>query len=408
LRTRALVALAALCAAWIPSSALARIITVTTLQEEGPPAECELDEAILNAIEDHDQGLFGCDRGQGADTIVFDIDPDDLPGAIELSQPLPELEGTITIQGPGADQLAISGEDLVRVMSIAPDATIEISGVTILDGGAPAGSGGALFVGQDATLVLRDCRIAGSGAFNGGALFVDRAAVRIERCVLDGNTTTGGSGAAIGILDGTLDIVNSTITDNEAVAGGGGSGAGGGLAVAGDDGSLVRIASSTISHNGAATGGNLWIAGGSDVELQHTILAAQISGGNCDGGVTSLGFNLESGDGCGLDDPTDIQDTGAGLANNLADNGGPTPTRALQADSAAVDAGDFDCFDPDGLPLATDQRGDGFPRGTDGDLDGSFRCDIGAFERAPEPAAGGAAAALVLGLLARARRPRVP
>ena len=70
-----------------------------------------------------------------------------------------------------------------------------------------------------------------------------------------------------------------------------------------------------------------------------------------------------------------------GIANpglgRLGDNGGPTPTIALRAGSPAIDKGSNAlAVDPTtGLPLATDQRGTGFPRIVGGTV------DIGAFER---------------------------
>jgi hypothetical protein len=179
--------------------------------------------------------------------------------------------------------------------------------------------------------------------------------------------------------------------------------------VGSDAGSVIRIASSTIAGNGAADGGNLYVDATSVMELTHTIVAGATGGGNCTGLVTSFGDNLSDDEDCGLDDPTDHENAEPDLAP-LADNGGPTATRALGDASDAIDAGAVTCRDPDGIVLGTDQRGPGFPRRTDGNDDGSFRCDIGAFEAAPEPAAGAlaVASATALAALARRRSHRVP
>ncbi len=68
------------------------------------------------------------------------------------------------------------------------------------------------------------------------------------------------------------------------------------------------------------------------------------------------------------------QPPGAILNPQLAKNGGPTPTRALVADSLAIAAvNDGTC-----LPPAKDQRG--VTRPQDGNGDGGPACDIGSYE----------------------------
>src|SRR5262249_5339053 len=62
------------------------------------------------------------------------------------------------------------------------------------------------------------------------------------------------------------------------------------------------------------------------------------------------------------------------LLGTLQNNGGPTQTMVPSATSPAIDAGDPDCTDPAGAPIATDQRGVLRPGGT--------ACDIGAVELA--------------------------
>jgi hypothetical protein len=110
------------------------------------------------------------------------------------------------------------------------------------------------------------------------------------------------------------------------------------------------------------------------VTLKNTIVANN-EGGDCGGGgVTSDGHNLDSDGTCALTGTGDQSSTDPLLAA-LADNGGPTQTRALPANSPAVDAAD-----DAGCP-ATDQRGVARPQ--DGDEDGTAVCDIGAFELEP-------------------------
>ena len=158
------------------------------------------------------------------------------------------------------------------------------------------------------------------------------------------------------------------------------------------DGTDLTILSSTIAQNTANddenTSGN---AGGiynnlSTVAIANTILAGNTVGpgapdddGQCAGAAfTSSGFNLRSTDdtGCtGFDQTTDLIDPDAAtFLVPLGDNGGSTPTIALQTGNPAIDAGN-----PATLGAAfpacptTDQRG--FLRGGTAGV-----CDIGAFE----------------------------
>jgi uncharacterized repeat protein (TIGR01451 family) len=165
-----------------------------------------------------------------------------------------------------------------------------------------------------------------------------RTSTAITGCSLSGNANDavdGGSG---------LMVINSTFSGNGRDAFDGGNG---------------TITFSTIADNVGA-GFN-----GSKVSVGDTILSH--NGTNCLGPITSLGNNISSDNSsaASFNGPGDLLSTDAKIGP-LANNGGPTETRALLPGSPAIDAASSV-----GAP-ATDQRGVSRPQGA------GF--DIGAFE----------------------------
>jgi hypothetical protein len=116
-------------------------------------------------------------------------------------------------------------------------------------------------------------------------------------------------------------------------------------------------------------GGGIFVD--SEVTLRNTIVAGNLSGGDCRGRPNSDGYNLDSDSSCSLSGVGDISGVDP-LLGPLQDNGGPTETHALLPGSPAIDAGD------DSTCLTADQRG--VARPLDGDGDGTAVCDIGAYE----------------------------
>ena len=102
---------------------------------------------------------------------------------------------------------------------------------------------------------------------------------------------------------------------------------------------------------------------------RRTILAGSARANCTSDTPVSAGYNLDSGNSCGLTRPTDITGAPPGLGR-LSWNGGPTQTMALLAGSPALGRGGTRAT---GCP-PVDQRGVRRPPGT--------RCDIGAFEKA--------------------------
>ena len=208
-------------------------------------------------------------------------------------------------------------------------------------------------------------------------MFFDGADLTISGSAITGNTAGGDGGGLFMFGDGT--ITNTTVSGNTSEQ----FDSGGGIWVIGN----LTLLNVTVADNTAETTpgpqvsanalGDLVAVGGgifnadANVTVKNTIIANN-EGGDCGGGgVTSDGHNLDSDGTCVLA-ATGDQSGVDPLLEALADNGGPTQTQALPADSPAVDTAD-----DTGCP-ATDQRGVARPQ--DGDEDGTTTCDIGAYE----------------------------
>lgn len=352
--------------------------TVTNLKDAGPGS---LRQAIANATT--------------GDLINFSV-----AGTIVLTGfELDVAASRLTIRGPGAKRLAVSGNGSHRIFNVLSGADVSISGLTLRNGNVSSG-GAAIYNGGSTT--LSDCTVAGNrggGIRNGGMM-------KIRRCTIANNLAEnppGGSAVGGGIWnDGALTISASTVANNEAVtdnlAGPQEISGGGGIFNSMDSKSLT-VSSCTISGN-RVTGGQVGQKRGGGISnyssvsaiVRNTIVAGNIAARkmDVDGPFTSDGYNLignkaEDGDvdpGGGFQDGVKHDQVGGGgqpvidaRLNELANNGGPTFTMSLQSGSPAIDQG---------RSLASrDQRG--FRRHHDfpaiPNAAAKDSCDIGAFER---------------------------
>jgi hypothetical protein len=160
-------------------------------------------------------------------------------------------------------------------------------------------------------------------------------------------------------------VSNSTISRDAANIGGGG--------ISHDTRTTgsAKIFNTTISSNSVPGGDGSGIFNGSKVTMWNTIVANNLGSDDCFDTVTDGSNNLDSGTSCGFK----TANNSLSETDPLADNGGPTETRALLAGSPAINKGDNDfALDADGKTLQYDQRGLGFAR-----ILGPA-VDIGAFE----------------------------
>jgi hypothetical protein len=381
------------------------------------------------------QAILDANAAAGADVITFDPTDFGTPQTIRLLSSLPDITDDLTINGPTAARLTISGDANndgvndpgdVRLLSVsagnvtlsyltlangrAQGADAPFTGDRILTPGSP-GQGGALYVGGG-TVALNNSALTsntargGNGAYGddsqssdggvgqGGAIYVAAGGdVIVNNCTLSGNSAQGGKGGGKGGDFGTT------------IPGSGGNAEGGGIYIAA--GGTATLSSSTLSGNtaqggaggdhsppplgvggfpGRAFGGGLNNQGAAG--MANTIVAGNQLGGlfiptasDVQGTIASGGYNL-------------IGITGlTGAPGNPGSSGWVsadlTGTRAAPLDPLLAALGDYggptqtmallpgspalDAGDPGfSTPGATDQRG--LPRVADG------RLDIGAFE----------------------------
>ena len=341
----------------LASPAHANTLKVTNNQNSGPGS---FRRAINNAAP----------RG---DTIIFATD---VSGTITLAGEL-YIDKNLTIKGPGAGKLAVSGNNRSRVFFIDFAGDVRISGLTITKGNDSGNFGEGGGIDNDGTLRLVKTTVRGNTAHKkGGGIFND-GTLTVGRSTMSSNEATTFGGAIYSFTelpgDGLLKatITNTTVSGNFVTSA---TGAGGGIY---NEEGLTEIQNSTITNNRAPENQGSGVANdeGSFVDVTtrvfSTIMADNPGGFGSARDFVSNGYNLigsgdtsvanrfnKTGDQVAISDPR---------LGSLADNGGPTWTHALLSGSPAIDRGSPNC-----PPPATDQRGAKRPKGV--------RCDIGSFE----------------------------
>lgn len=335
---------------------------------------CELSGSALPCTE---QGLLNA-VAAGGGPHTFDCSG---PATIEIAGEI-AIRNDVVLDGGG--QLTVDGGGRHPLFHVAVGVTAGLHGIDLVNGVHGIGwnlgtltltnstvsghsKSGIRNFGQ---MTLTDSTISGNHSSESGGGISSGGELTVYRSTVSGNSAPLGGG--VFVHSGLVTLVNSTVFANAARV------AGGALYT----NQALSLISSTVSANSSPSADGIFVNTYGWVEIANSLVD-----GSCDGDsgadidVRSAGHNIESPlDSCNLDEPSDLANVSveALMLGPLADNGGPTKTRAILPGSIAIDViPEADCVDPDDEPLIEDQRGEPRPGGP--------ICDVGAFEVQPAP-----------------------
>jgi len=231
---------------------LAATLTVTNTDDSGPGS---LRQTIANA--------------SSGDTIVFGV-----TGMIILLRGELVINKNLTINGPGAGSLEISGNSASRVFNISGPFTVAISGVTIKNAHSASDGGG---INNSGTLTVTDSTFSGNSAADGGGITNFGTLTVTNSTFSDNSATTFSGGGIVHSGSGTVTVTNSTFSRNSAANGSG--------AIGGANGTMMMVINSTFSENSGAEGGGIG-NGGTLTVTNSTFSRNRAADG---GGITNFG-----------------------------------------------------------------------------------------------------------------------
>ena len=348
----------------------AATITVNDAGDAAAPAGCTLREAIgsvnngiaSSACSSVVSGTFG-----NADTVIFDNSL--VNATITLSQGELSVTAPLTIQGSGQ---TVDAQYQSRVVYV-DYSSLDARNLTITGGFANAENGGGVY-GYYSTVSLSNVTIMRNTANNGGGIGMSHSTLTLNNVTVASNSA-GYGGGGVEVQYNSANMINTTVTGNNAQYGSG----------IDSDGASITLTNTTLTGNSASNyGGGIRAYNSSDVAMSNSIVSGNFALSNnpdvylssvVDPSTATSNYSLlgtalqamypNNGNVFGDDPGVDA----------LADNGGPTQTMALRADSLAVDAGS-NALIPGGVQY--DQRGPGHLRIVSGTV------DIGAFEFQPD------------------------
>jgi hypothetical protein len=264
-----------------------------------------------------------------------------LTGTIPLTTGELVIDKDLTIAGPGADVLTVSGNAASRVFDVPGSFSVTLTGLTIAGGQATGNQYGG-GISNTGSLTISNATLSGDRAVFGGGIF-NSGLLNITDSTLSGNFAQNGAG--IGNLFGTVNLSRCSFTGNTSFGGGGMINLGGTLTVTDsvfssnsafnenpgggiyNDYGRATVINSTFSRNLSAYGAGLHNQSGT-----LTVIGSTISGSTGSGIFNNFG-GTATVIGCTLSGNNAVQ--GGGIYNRA--NGTVTVTDSTLSGNRATD-----------------------------------------------------------------------
>jgi TIR domain/AAA ATPase domain/Right handed beta helix region len=284
--------------------------------------------ASVTNLNDHGPGSLrdAINKAKEGSVITF---ARNITGTISLTSGEITISRSLTISGPGASILSISGGFTDRVFAVSSEATVTIYNLTIEHGyplmshisdAFSVGGGGGIFNSGSLALVnsiisdnKTDSDGGGIATLGSGILTLTNTIVSgnksvwygggisnqgtsipssnnntsskviISNSIISGNTSSV-SGGGVYSGSGTFTLTNTTISGNKS------EGSGGGIAI---DNSMLNLSNNTISGNTASAygGGGIYMAG-STLNLSNSTISGNTASTYKGGGIYIVGSTL--------------------------------------------------------------------------------------------------------------------
>jgi CSLREA domain-containing protein len=294
----------------------------------------------------------------------------DMTGTIELNSGLTINSNDLSIVGPGAAKLHISGNNLFRVLSI-PVGTerFYMSGLTIKNGQTPnQGNGAGILIENALETRLENIRVINNSADNnGGGIYALNAGLKLINSEISNNTATN-DGGGIGVVGGfgsDVSIENTTISHNQA------NPLTGGLYINSSFGQNALLRFVTVAFNSQGSTDSQ-ISGSGDVIIESSVFEPGLSITNSNNITNNSIFKNLSGSGIfgnnNLSETETILNPALVEINNSGLSGHKFEPTSLAYNHVDDAEGDSSC----GIQITSDQFDN--PRPTEG------LCDAGAYE----------------------------